>query len=1719
MAFNVPNVGGFVRSSQQAAEANSLSTRQYGSYSEASERVGLSSPEAAERFEEWLKTYARIRGLKEKEKDFIANGRWLVYSGSDGIKTSACKNNIGKASGQTFGKSREWMCKIDPAIKFTEARYSTLNAQIRVFIEGAEVTPWLEGSVSWSYQSTGGQGTCSFTLNNNNDAFIVTPQNICAGIKNPEGWRLLKGKNSVVADTSPITQNSDESAKFIIYSRKYKVVNPEGGAKAKIDQDGIWFYPLEPMTPVFNKNDCVRVFCRLAHVTGASFSDNGKVIDAQELWVPAWTGFIDQHSTNDDLVSGHRTISIQCYDFRGLLAKMRVRVDHNPTPGNKDDPEGKLDATAKAALSEHAFGCGISKIEYLKLAEKFKCPEFFNVTFWMLNEAMARVEKTQKPAQAKSFFARVDRIIDPVLRAIAGVATGTSITRRDNKIDSKYRQMSDAIACGLGVINAELTAANATAAGNIWTVVYDNGLFVPGLKAGGISAAQSDKGIRDIVKAALVTGGPIDLFCNMATSNLTWETAWDAYVASWSALARKAQQAGGWGNVSNTDKAITARILDDFVAALAAWISSSGIERSTVSGGKVTVDYLMKSFGGQKSATGVWSLPNPSSSLHDDKYLPFMVNTILTYFGTISKGMTPGGKAAVNAAYNQLGGTEDFWNASGVFKHILSNSSNRAIRLTLINTMIEALSNAVFQAGSTLAGLPGKLEAATNAMNIIAKKVLAVQAELLALVTAETQNDLRADGTNVAEAKRRALQYRIPQPGSGDKSSLADVTTKDVSYKEENAGMFADIVRSSGRDAHPLAGLPFELAVEWLCMTNTKVWKGFRVNVGTYGDNTLSDWNKTALFGVYGRPLTYQEVTIMGRGTFMEVDKKKGAFSPIQPFLHILLPKNGTGAMTIVQQHIQANTSTSAQFRYETRLAMLNEICELLDYQFYVSPVGDLVFEFPHYNAIPSDFGPVFRGAYTISKDVQTSKIGHETGPMYSAWILQGMEVDAGVGPVADTPVASQMKKEIIVLENVARRLGANPRYINLKIPGVGANVQMEDRAGLGTPKQQLLAYAYLAIQRDIGKSESISVDHPYRPYLLPNRPFWVVHRQRIGLISSAEYSVQVHKGDTTTRTELGYIRKLFRDGTYRNAAGGWRMPVDYSGINAGSVPTIMKFGAGNTKGPAGGGGAKEAADLAKLWAEQNHGVTTPSAGAPSKCGPALKNAWIMAGANYDDALSGLSGSAAAFRISRDELWTENPGDKSAAYNEDGSGFTSQEPRKKTTPFTGFKNPFAFGLSVGRNIQGEKTKIGMDNFGFIGRGGDDPYHTSQSMHPGIDIPVQETATHYVVAPIPLNTITAGLSPFKGGKTKVTSKINWQKFKGVAAWKPFLSTDDAGPYYVDRIHKAINERNPDVPVGSFGVRGLWVSGYGWITLPDNPDAGKILCRLTYMHLKDMVYPSVNFSASSSFAGVAKRAVEQRKNFYGGNLKTCPANTKLAVAGCSGNAISAHLHFNLEISYTNWQGKVASDTQAFEAARKATLEYLRATLLARITNGYAGGALENGKVSDSWRAAMQAKGLTNMSMADALKFAENMVADELKRYLVPLDQLKGNYQWTLVNPYLFFAPEQLVDPLPRAYTESIKDKDHEVDVATVCGQSSGAAVAQMERDARKCLQDVIAMPHGAERETALSRCKAMVKSNKELLALQPSTPASKSEALARMMAEKLNKPGAGAVAPAK
>lgn len=179
-----------------------------------------------------------------------------------------------------------------PPHGFAERAYQVFHHDIRVYIQGVDVSNWLEGSVVITNNVGTEPNSCDITLNNALDRFVLTPDNF-AGI-----WRL--SPPGEVADY-------DETAKHSIYEIK----NPIGNNPID-DRSGGRMWPLEYYCSIFHAMDPIRVWIR-----------NPMNIELNE-WIPMFCGYVVNVGDANDYVRHGSTITLGCKDIRHLMAKMRT---------------------------------------------------------------------------------------------------------------------------------------------------------------------------------------------------------------------------------------------------------------------------------------------------------------------------------------------------------------------------------------------------------------------------------------------------------------------------------------------------------------------------------------------------------------------------------------------------------------------------------------------------------------------------------------------------------------------------------------------------------------------------------------------------------------------------------------------------------------------------------------------------------------------------------------------------------------------------------------------------------------------------------------------------------------------------------------------------------------------------------------------------------------------------------------------------------------------------------------------------------------------------------------------------------------------------------------------------------------------------------------------------------------------------------------------------
>jgi len=1587
---------------------------------------------------------ARYRQLMAKQRDLQRKLSILRRRKSSVLSAPKCFPSASIYGGKSFGNNA-YLCSIDSQIAYREGVWKVHSAEIRVFIEGAEVTPYLRGDVRWTIESTGGMNTCSFTLNNNQDAFIVTPMNVCADL-NSHGWMLARDKKGRII-TSPYRSSShtDEWAKYKIYRQKYLKVRP-GTKDEQIDETGMWLYPLNPYGCIFNKHDCVRVFYRLPHMAGAVKKKNGKIIRYNELWVPAFTGFIDEYDIIDDFVNGDRQINIKCYDIRGILNRMRVRTQASPISSTNDQGKrGKGDNSLQDAVQREietspvfveAKKLGIDlawlrNIDNQEIAVEFI--RLFNSLFeHRLVAANCKKDGKYDIACAKKVYAETKGEVQAQVKEFyAAYKNAVDVIDKANKVDGGKRKIvmkpkskgrlelsyGDAKPIDLGKSITELIGFLHTKGREIISAAQT--VSAAYKTAQSKIKANPNASNKEKIEGLLYNNyGPVytiidDLLKNINDNDLEKQLSWDKRedISAKSAIRKIA---GGSSNFATAFLPNDSRSEQNFIENYSGYYWPQYND----------VSLLLSAYVAKKVENFKSNLPRAKgkrdfaekSRRELEKYLKKYVDT---------------------------SGTLIVFNANKMFK----DTVYRYITPEMNNGLIQALTeyNEKYVKGA-LGSLKYKQADLLKELNSRLETVRKAFKDAEAKVTREEKRDPNVRRQRrIQELRRQLREAHTKGQSDAVKQSEAGGTKADfvhtaAQFNEKNAGMYQDLVNALSRDSHPLAGMSYETAVKWLTLTHLPTSMGIELDLDKYDTRKMQAWNKTVLFGIIGRPFTYREVSAIGHGTVSD-RSESAVFSPLQCFVHMLLPKSGTGAATIVHQNIGHATGTEGSYRYETRLSLLNAISDTLDYQFYVSPMGDMIFEFPMYNGLPSDWGKVFSGAYKVAKELISDRITPETGPMYTAWVLTGEEDDETKKAAFNQLVQNLFKKKVIVAPILAQRIGAKVKQINVKIPGIGGLISAN--AGVAS----LLAYAYLEIQKDMGQMSSMSIKIPFRPYLLPNRPIHLVPRQRIGMIKNVSYSMSPPDGNCTVDMNVSYVKELFRDGTFRTITGGSRMPIDYSGLFTGDIKYNMRWGARKavehrTLGRSMGAAAKSISDASGHSVRDMRNTNW-------SCGPLLRDRYIEASAFSVDRLSqfrvastyggstagaagqsgdipkyllhGLHGGFVGTRVSREP---PNPGDKAEAITTKDTGLHDGNAKKHEgdKPIYDvrrlFYNPYPYGFVLGGPATVKGNPSVFSNYGPV-RGVGDAYKSRFSWHNGVDlIAPKGTPIHTPIKPtICILGIPAGWRT----NQKKKYRVHVTKFPSLF---PFIiqgtKPKDVGDGFLEvvvdegmlkRFKKYSNgAATPRLnPKGYSTKIGMFMEVVGSVTLPG--DASKSLyVTLRFGHLDDVVKPS----GSNYYFGLH------------GYSRLPKAGEKIAYVGNTGNSSTYHVHVEMLI-HTNSK---RTDQSALQETLKANREYMRTMLAMKVT----GNNIKSDKMSEKWqryfnrinehRRKQGKKPIETVD--DALDYlmrpASWPTKDNLRYRFYRTVKLRGDALFT--NPFFFFKPEEILPTLTSDYRKYYK-----------------------------------------------------------------------------------------------
>ena len=253
--------------------------------------------------------------------------------------------------------------------------------------------------------------------------------------------------------------------------------------------------------------------------------------------------------------------------------------------------------------------------------------------------------------------------------------------------------------------------------------------------------------------------------------------------------------------------------------------------------------------------------------------------------------------------------------------------------------------------------------------------------------------------------------------------------------------------------------------------------------------------------------LTYDEVTVMGSNSGWE-----GIYGPHGETVTVALrtPKYGWGINGGTEQ--LKFGSVGMDSGTITKAALLGTLLDRLDYFWWVNGNGDVVIDFPHYELIPSHYGPKWETFFQIEGIMKSVTYTENFRNLKSTYIYSGGQ---GVVPVDENnPYVISELTVVFQLPNVLNRNGVS--------------VEKKHYSYI-TEKARLKLFGLINLKKDVMNSFTIQLDKlPPILYLVPNTPVYLSDRDIFGLVVKTEFRWDINESGVnfTLNPTLSAIRQ-----------------------------------------------------------------------------------------------------------------------------------------------------------------------------------------------------------------------------------------------------------------------------------------------------------------------------------------------------------------------------------------------------------------------------------------------------------------------------------------------------------------------------------------------------------------------------------------------------------------
>jgi hypothetical protein len=183
------------------------------------------------------------------------------------------------------------------------------------------------------------------------------------------------------------------------------------------------------------------------------------------------------------------------------------------------------------------------------------------------------------------------------------------------------------------------------------------------------------------------------------------------------------------------------------------------------------------------------------------------------------------------------------------------------------------------------------------------------------------------------------------------------------------------------------------------------------------------------------------------------------------------------------------------------------------------------------YDFNPNDFGE-FRTVLTVDQHAKSGNIDEDSGEIVTAITVSGTSAFKNASPDT-TLAANQIHRVVVGSTNLARRCGVNMQTLHLPFT---------------RSYTTLTRLGKIEFQKRLSDANKVGVTFSFRPFLLPNKPFYHKTREVVGLTTAVTDSFTTHV-QADTNIDMRYVRRRDITGKFRFITGGESAPISYNAL------------------------------------------------------------------------------------------------------------------------------------------------------------------------------------------------------------------------------------------------------------------------------------------------------------------------------------------------------------------------------------------------------------------------------------------------------------------------------------------------------------------------------------------------------------------------------------------